>query len=213
MSTLLLSKAREFARRELARDSTGHDWWHTQRVARMAVRLAQEEKADAQICELAAWLHDVADEKLNPSKEAGLQKVETWLNRQHADSDCIRHVMNIVTNMSFNGGQNPPMETPEGKVVQDADRLDAIGAIGVARAFMYGGARGHQMHDPGIPPRKHFTAAGYRRGKNTVINHFPEKLLKLKDLLNTAAARKIAGKRHDFLLRFLDQFNREWEDH
>ncbi|QJC54022.1 HD domain-containing protein [Paenibacillus albicereus] len=209
----LLAAAEAYARAELGGDTSGHDWWHVQRVADMARRLAADEGADPFLCVLAALLHDVADEKLNPSKEAGMAKVASWLEaRELADGDR-EHVLEIIGTMSYNGGANPPMRTLEGRVVQDADRLDAIGAIAVARTFVYAGHVGHPIHDPELPPRDSLvlTSEEYRRGKSTAINHFHEKLLKLKDRLNTPAAKSIAEQRHAFMRSYLEQFQQEWD--
>lgn len=207
----ILEQARIYVRQELERDSSGHDWWHIVRVAGMAKRLAAGERADVFVCELAATLHDVADEKLNPSKEAGLRKVESWLESAAVRPEDRMHVMDIISTMSYGGGQGKPMRTPEGRVVQDADRLDAIGAIGVARTFAYGGWKGTPMHNPELPPRERMTAEQYRNEESTAVNHFYEKLLKLKVLMNTDTARAVAEERHRFMEQFLEQFYREWD--
>ncbi|MBB6670356.1 HD domain-containing protein [Cohnella nanjingensis] len=207
-----IEAAERFARSVHECDRTGHDWWHVHRVARMVERLAREEGADAFVCVVAALLHDVADEKLNPSKEEGLRKVGDWLaGRPQMTEDERLHVMDIISTMSYNGGGNPPMRTPEGRVVQDADRLDAIGAIAIARTFVYAGWKGDPLHDPRIPPREKMTAAEYRQDKSTAINHFHEKLLKLKDRINTGSARRIAEERHRYMEAYLAQFGLEWE--
>ncbi|UUZ92150.1 HD domain-containing protein [Paenibacillus sp. P25] len=172
----LLEEAKAFARAELGGDSGGHDWWHVARVAGMAKRLAALEGADAAVCELAAWLHDVADEKLNVSKEAGLSKVEAWLVERRVEDMVIRHVMEIISTMSYGGGKGDPMRTAEGKIVQDADRLDALGAVGIARTFAYSGWKGQAMYDPEPPVRESMTAEQYRKEKSTAVNHFYEKL-------------------------------------
>ncbi|MFD0712814.1 HD domain-containing protein [Paenibacillus sp. GCM10027626] len=207
----IIARTEQFVKSELGNDPTGHDWWHIHRVVRTAERLAREEKADLFICTMAALLHDVADEKLNVSKEAGLQKVSDWLAALSLDDDERQHLMEIISTMSYNAGTNPPMRTPEGKVVQDADRLDAIGAIAIARTFLYAGWKGDPIHDPGLPPRDEMTAAEYRQGKSTAINHFHEKLLKLKERINTASARRIAEERHRYMQQYVEQFYKEWE--
>ncbi|MGZ4111423.1 MAG: HD domain-containing protein [Tumebacillaceae bacterium] len=207
----LLSAAADFARRELEQDSSGHDWWHIYRVTQMARRIAEEEGADAFLCELAALLHDVADEKLNESEEAGMRKVRTWLEANEVDAQTTADVLEIISTMSFKGGNRPPMRTLEGRIVQDADRLDAIGAQGIARVFAYSGAKGQLSHDPNLPPRTDMTAAEYRQGKSTAINHFYEKLLLLKDNMNTKTAKRLAGERHAYMEAFLEQFYAEWE--
>lgn len=203
----LIQAAEVFVKKELEHEPSGHDWWHIERVRRLAVLLADRAGADPFICELAALLHDIADEKLNESKEAGLDKVRGWLSDQGAAEDVKQKVLSIISTMSFNGGKNPPMDTLEGKVVQDADRLDAIGAIGIARTFVYSGAKGRPIHLPG----QDFSGTDYRSSDKSAIYHFYEKLLKLKDLLNTAHAKKLAEERHQFMEQFLIQFYKEWD--
>ena len=179
--TCIIEAAEVFVKSELGNDATGHDWWHIHRVVQMAKRIAAEEAANIFICEIAALVHDVADEKLNDSKEAGLLKVSTWLENQPFAYEERLHIMEIISTMSYNAGTNPPMRTLEGQIVQDADRLDAIGAIAIARTFLYAGWKGDPIYDPQLPPRDSMTRAEYRNGKSTAINHFYEKLLKLKD--------------------------------
>ncbi|MNC52989.1 putative hydrolase [compost metagenome] len=169
------------------------------------------EGADVLICTIAALLHDVADEKLNTSKEAGLLKVHNWLAEHLADEDTIRHIMLIIETMSFSGGGGTPMSTLEGQCVQDADRLDALGAIGIARTMVFSGAKGRPVYDPDLAPRDESLQKEYRDySKGTAVNHFYEKLLKLKDLMNTPYGRKLAEERHDFMLLYLEQFYKEW---
>ncbi|MFC4812052.1 HD domain-containing protein [Paenibacillus sp. GCM10023250] len=207
----VLEAAEAYARAELGGDVTGHDWWHIHRVVRMARHLAGREGADVFVCALAALLHDVADEKLNDSKESGMRKVEDWLaGRPIRDEDRL-HVIEIIANMSYNGGANPPMRTLEGQVVQDADRLDAIGAIAIARAFVYAGWKGSPIYDPALPPRESMTPEEYRSGKSTAINHFHEKLLKLKDRINTPSAKAIAEERHAYMAAYVERFMSEWD--
>lgn len=207
----LLDEAEAFARAVLTHDSSGHDWSHIERVRRLAASIAREEGADAFICELAALLHDIADDKIAGDETTGLASVHHWLDTHDAGSKTTARVMEIISTMSFAGGDRPPMATLEGKVVQDADRLDAIGAVGIARAFAYGATRGRIMHDPSIPPRARMTRKEYRTQPAPTINHFYEKLLLLKDRLNTAHARRLAEERHRFMLTYLDQFYAEWE--
>ncbi|MEK3865660.1 HD domain-containing protein [Paenibacillus sp. FSL H7-0716] len=208
---LIIARAEEFVKEQLGQDTTGHDWWHTHRVRSTACEIAEIERADFFICTMAALLHDVADEKLNPSKEAGLLKVHTWLTANLTEEEQIRHIMLIVETMSFSGGGGEPMQTLEGQVVQDADRLDALGAIGIARTFIFSGAKGRPAYDPEVAPREESLQKEYRDySKGTAVNHFYEKLLKLKFLMNTAYGRKLAEERHDFMLNFLDQFYKEW---
>jgi len=206
----LIQEAEQFAHAELEHDQTGHDWWHIRRVVQMAKRLARAEKADEFICTVAALLHDVADEKLNISKQAGLDKVNDWLSRHDFKDTDQEHIIEIISNLSYNAGKNPPMRTLEGQVVQDADRIDAIGAIAIARAFLYAGVKGHPIHDPQIPPRSEMTTEQYRQEKSTGINHFHEKLLKLNSLINTESARQIANERHSFMEQYVERFYLEW---
>lgn len=207
----LIALAEAFARAELAHDHSGHDWSHIERVRRLAVRIAREEGADVFVCELAALLHDIADDKIAGDQATGQARVRGWLQEHGADRETTERVMDIIATMSFAGGERPPMTSLDGKVVQDADRLDAIGAIGVVRAFAYGATRGRVMHDPSIPPRERMSREEYRAQPSPTINHFYEKLLLLKDRLNTAHARQLAVERHRFMLAFLDQFYAEWE--
>lgn len=207
----ILRSAEFFAREELGKDSSGHDWWHIYRVTKTAAAIAQAEGADLFVCELAALLHDIADEKLNDNHRAGLEKVRRWLIAQQVDESVTEHVMEIISTMSFKGGHQPPMRTLEGKVVQDADRLDALGAIGIARTFAYSGAKQQLIHDPELPPRTEMTADEYRSGRSTAINHFYEKLLKLKDLMNTDYGKRVAEDRQLFTEQFLSRFYSEWD--
>ncbi|RAP73451.1 HD domain-containing protein [Paenibacillus montanisoli] len=207
----VVEAAERFARAELESDATGHDWWHVHRVVRMAERLAKQEGADTAICIIAALLHDVADEKLNESKESGLRKVSDWLAGQPLSEAERAHIMEIIATMSFNGGANPPMRTLEGQVVQDADRLDAIGAIAIARTFLYAGWKGDPIYDPQLEPREQMSPGEYRKGKSTAINHFHEKLLKLKDRINTASAKRIAEERHRYMADYVERFMLEWD--
>ncbi|WP_152391888.1 HD domain-containing protein [Paenibacillus guangzhouensis] len=198
----IIELAEQFAREFLTSDPSGHDWWHVHRVRSLALEIAEREHADAYICELAALLHDVADVKLNASKQEGLDRVRIWLEDVEEDPAVISHVMDIIANMSYNEGRNAPLTTIEGQVVQDADRLDAIGAVGIARTFAYAGSRGHLMHEPG----------DQRTNTKTAIAHFYEKLLKLQGLMNTDYARTLAAARHQFMETFLQQFHAEWPE-
>jgi uncharacterized protein len=199
-----------FVKSILQHDSSGHDWWHIERVRKAALQIGEKENANLFVVEMAALLHDVADEKLNKSEEEGLMKVRNWLSSLQITETEQEEVIEIISTMSFKGGSRPPMKTIEGQVVQDADRLDAIGAIGIARTFAYAGAHGDLIYDPELPFRESMTKEEYRNGKSTAVNHFYEKLLKLKDTLNTNAAKKAAQERHDFMTAFLDQFYKEW---
>ncbi len=206
----ILTAARAHVRERLEHDSSGHDWWHIDRVVRLARRLAQEEGADVFLCELAALTHDLVDWKLNPDEAQALEDLRVWLAAHGVDAATSAAVMDIITHLSFKGGGQPPMRTLEGQIVQDADRLDAIGAIGIARAFAYGGAKGRPMHDPDARPRGQMTVAEYRGQQAPTINHFYEKLLLLKDRMNTATAKRLAAQRHAVLEAFLAEFLAEW---
>lgn len=207
----LLAEAADFARRQLERDTSGHDWWHIQRVTNLARVIARFEAADEFICELAALLHDVADYKIAGDEETGQRIVRDWLGQHGADDATIQRVMEILATMSFGGGNRPPMTTLEGQVVQDADRLDAIGAIGIARAFAFGGSRNRPMHTPGEKARAYASPDDYHNTTASTISHFHEKLLLLKDRMNTTYARELAQARHQFMESFLAEFAREWE--
>ncbi|MGM8215514.1 HD domain-containing protein [Bacillaceae bacterium W0354] len=207
----VIENAVEYVRNELEGEGSGHDWWHIHRVTNLAEHIAIEEGANLFICKMAALLHDLADEKLIENEEIGLLKVQSWLKGQALQEEVIDEIMGIIKTISFKGGHGPKLSTLEAKVVQDADRLDAIGAIGVARCFTYAGSKGHLMYDPNIEPRESMTKEQYRNDDNTAINHFYEKLLKLKDLMNTATGRKLAIERHQFMERFLKQFYKEWD--
>jgi uncharacterized protein len=212
----LLAEAEAFARAVLAGDASGHDWWHVARVRALARTIAREEGADAFVCELAALLHDVADDKIAGDEAAGLATVRGWLEAHGAEANgaeanVTEHVMEIIATMSFGGGSKPPMRTLEGRVVQDADRLDALGAIGIARAFAYGGSRGRALYDPEMPPREYASKAEYRASDSPTINHFYEKLLLLRERMNTPFARRLAEQRHRVMEDFLAEFYAEWD--
>jgi uncharacterized protein len=206
----VLHAAEQFARETLSGESSGHDWWHAARVRTLARTIAEAEHADGHVCELAALLHDIADPKIAGDEETGLARFRDWLIAQAVDAATAGHVLDIIATISFAGGSKPPPATLEGRVVQDADRLDAIGAIGIARAFSYGGAHGRILHDPAVPPRQNMTVDAYRHQMTPTINHFYEKLLLLKDRMNTAAARRLAAQRHQVMESFLTAFYAEW---
>lgn len=208
----IITKAEKYVKQELGKDASGHDWWHSDRVRKLAVRIAKEEGADLFICELAALLHDVADAKLNLSEEVGLQKVDDWLMKQEVLPDVQKQVMGIIKNISFKAGRNRnKVLTLEGKVVQDADRLDAIGAIGIARTMAYAGSRGHLIHVPGTSIRTEMSVEEYRNHESTAIAHFYEKLLLLKNLMHTATGKRMAARRHAYMEDFLTEFYSEWD--
>lgn len=200
--------------RELFRgEGSGHDWWHIDRVRKVALHLADEEKADRYVVELGALLHDIADWKFHDGDiEAGPRRARKWLVDQGVDETTIDHVCEIIRTVSFKGaGVDTPMATIEGRVVQDADRLDAIGAIGIARTFAYGGHKGREMHDPENDATPHSTFDAYQKSTGPTIHHFYEKLLLLRDRMQTDSGRRMAEGRHAFMERYLEQFYREWE--
>lgn len=196
-----------------AGDSSGHDWWHIYRVWRMAVRLAEAEGADLFVVQLAALLHDIADWKFHGGDlTAGPRAARQWLEGQGVEPATIDHVCDIISGVSYKGaGVATDMPTLEGRVVQDADRLDAIGAIGIARAFAYGGHAGRLLYDPDHPPEQHDSPLAYRNSKGPTINHFHEKLLLLKNRMQTTTGRRMAEQRHVYMEEFLTEFHAEWE--
>jgi uncharacterized protein len=209
----ILRRTEAFVRERMSGEGTGHDWWHVHRVRRVALRLAGEEGADAYVVELAALLHDVADHKFHGGDAgAGPRAAREWLSSLDVEPEVTEHVATIIAELSFKGaGVATPMSSPEGRVVQDADRLDAIGAVGVGRAFAYGGSRGRPMHEPDASPEMHDSFERYKSSTGPTINHFHEKLLLLRDRMNTASARRMAEGRHRFMEQFLERFHAEWD--
>lgn len=209
----IIEQTAVYVREKMSGEGSGHDWWHVYRVWRNSIHIAINEEADMIVVELAALLHDIADWKFNDGDiKEGPRQAREWLKRLGVDEAVISHVSEIVGGISFKGaGVTTHMRTIEGKVVQDADRLDAIGAIGIARTFAYGGHLNHEIYNPEKKPVMHNTFEEYKNGKGSVINHFYEKLLLLKDLMNTETAKRIAMERHSFMEQFLDKFFREWE--
>ncbi|HAL49824.1 MAG: Metal dependent phosphohydrolase [Candidatus Uhrbacteria bacterium GW2011_GWD2_41_121] len=210
---LIIQKTAQYAKETLFGDASGHDWWHVYRVWKSAINIAKGEKADLFIVEITALLHDIADYKLHDGDDSiGPRKAREWLESLSVDADAIDHVASIIANMSFKGaGVESKLETLEGRIVQDADRLDAIGAIGIARTFAYGGSKGREMYDPEVKPEMHTSFDKYKNNSSPTINHFYEKLLLLKDLMNTETAKQIAKDRHEFMEGYLDEFYKEWE--
>ncbi len=207
----LITKTENYVQKKLEGDS-GHDWWHIHRVRNTALTLAKQEKADIFIVEMAALLHDIADHKFHNGDESiGPKVAREWLESLYVDEVQIQQICNIIECISFKGADvATPMSTIEGKVVQDADRLDAIGAIGIARAFSYGGFRNRELYNPDIPPTLHSSFEAYKNDKGHTINHFHEKLFLLKDRMNTASAKKMALERHSFMEEYVHRFLVEW---
>jgi uncharacterized protein len=201
-----------FVKKKLLNDFSGHDWWHIYRVWKMSLYLAIKENANSFVVQLAALLHDIDDWKLSEKTEPlNTNSAKDWLYSQKIEEKTVLHVCEIIGELSFKGAGVPtPMSSIEGEVVQDADRLDAIGAIGIARAFYYGGNRKREMYNPDIKPVMHQSFDEYKINQSTTINHFYEKLLLLKDMMNTDSAKKMAKKRHLFLEEYLQEFLSEW---
>lgn len=208
---MILNQTRQFVKELSNGEASGHDWWHIFRVTKTALTIAREEEADLFICEMAALLHDVADEKLNVSEADGLAKLICFLDSQSLSKTVQEELLTIIQGISYKGGHNQVELSLEGQVVQDADRLDALGAIGIARTMAYSGNKGRLIHDPAKQAREHLTLEDYRKGEDTAIMHFYEKLLKLKNLMNTQAGQRLAHQRHQFMETYLEQFYAEWE--
>ncbi|WP_405203324.1 HD domain-containing protein [Dokdonia sp. LLG6352-1] len=202
-----------FVKATLANAEGGHDWFHIERVYNNAMHIAKGEPVDELVVALGALLHDIADSKFFNGDETVAPKMATeFLISQNCDSAVIEHVVQIIKNISFKGGNKAQEFTsPELDVVQDADRLDAIGAIGIARTFNYGGFKNRKLYDPEVKPQLDMTVDEYKKSTAPTINHFYEKLLLLKDRMNTKTGKKIAEKRHTYMEGFLEQFYREWE--
>jgi len=202
-----------FVKKELEGAEAGHDWFHIQRVYKNALNLLKTEQANEQVVVLGALLHDIADSKFHNGDETiGPKKALDFMASININVEVKDHVVKIIENISFKGGNfNKTFHSKELEIVQDADRLDAIGAIGIARAFNYGGYKNNGLYDPEIQPKLKMTKEEYKHHKGTTINHFYEKLLLLKDLMNTETGKKIAENRHQYMESFLEQFYNEWE--
>ncbi len=208
----IIQRTSEYIKQEFGDDSSGHDWWHIYRVWKNAVTICEYEKADRFIVELAALLHDLDDWKFNESEDETPHRAIAWMESCEIDSQIIEKVCEIIMHISYKGANvENKMKSIEGFIVQDADRLDAIGAIGIGRAFAYGGYKNRPMYDPESSNHMHASFEEYKNSKSATINHFYEKLLLLKGMMNTDAAKKIAKQRHEVMLNFLDQFTNEWE--
>jgi uncharacterized protein len=192
---------------------TGHDWWHIHRVHQMAKFIAENENANSFIVEMAALLHDIADWKFNNGDDTlSSNLAREWMEGFDLKSSCIEHVCEIINCISFKGAGVPSsMRTIEGKIVQDADRMDAVGAIGIARAFAYGGFKKQEIYDPEFTPKLHESFEEYKFSKTTTINHFHEKLILLEELMNTDFGKKIASQRSKYMRDYLDRFLLEWK--
>jgi uncharacterized protein len=213
----LILATETLVRERLGAETTGHDWYHTDRVRRVALHIAAGEEhlgraSDRLVIELAALLHDLEDWKFHGGDEkAGAKTAAAWLSSHGLDTPRIEHVADIIGTMSYKGAGVPtPMSTFEGEIVQDADRLDAIGAIGIARTFAYGAYKGSMIHDPDRAVRLHQSFEDYKTSEGTTINHFYEKLLLLHERLNTETGKRLGEKRHRYMEAFLEQFFAEW---
>ena len=215
MENQLIQNTIAFVKRELSDAEGGHDWFHIQRVFNTSKLLLQHEEGDSLVVQLAALLHDIADPKFhNGNEPIGPQTARDFLETQQVSHETTAHVVNIIRHMSFKNSLEQDGETFTSKemdIVQDADRLDAIGAIGIARAFNYGGFKNRELYNPAIPPNLNMTKEEYKKSKAPTINHFYEKLLLLKDGMRTPTGKKLAEKRHQFMLDYLEQFYKEWD--
>lgn len=210
---MLIEKTIRFVKKTLQDAEGGHDWWHIQRVWQNAKNIAIHERVNVQVVELAALLHDIADSKFyNGDETVGPSMAREFLTSQQVDDSIIQHVIAIIENVSFKGGKEQrTFSSIELDVVQDADRLDAIGAIGIARTFNYGGFKNREIYNPNIPPNLEMTKEEYKKSTAPTINHFYEKLLLLKDKMNTDTGKKLAEERHQFMEQYLEQFYKEWD--
>lgn len=209
----LIDNAILFVKQKLENAEAGHDWFHMERVYKNAILIAEGEACDLMIVKLGALLHDIADSKFNDGDETvGPKVAREFLELQKVSEETIQHVVNIIENISFKGGNfEKKFTSKELEIVQDADRLDAIGAIGIARTFNYGGFKNRQLYNPTIAPKLNMTKEEYKKSDAPTLNHFYEKLLLLKDKMNTKTGKRIAQERHKFMELFLSQFYAEWD--
>lgn len=207
----LIERANLFVKDTLSDEPTGHDWWHIKRVVGLSEQIASKEGGDLFKIKLIALLHDIADYKLYEDEKEGVVKLKNFLNSLLPDQPLREAILKDINAISYKGANVAIDElSKEGQIVQDADRLDAIGAIGIARAFAYGGNKNRSMHNPEEKPKQHQSFDEYKKSKGSTINHFYEKLLLLKDRMNTETAKSIATKRHVFMENYLEQFYKEW---
>lgn len=210
----IILKTQDFLKNKFSTESSGHDYWHMYRVWKLAKHIAaREDGVDMFTLELAALLHDIADFKFHDGdEEAGARAAGEWLGGLGVDNVVIEHVQDILRNMDFKGALvETKLDTIEGRIVYDADKLDAIGAIGIGRTFAYGGAKGRPMHDPNRQAEQHSTFEAYKNNTSPTINHFYEKLLLLKDRMFTKTGKELAQHRHEVMEQFLNEFLQEWE--
>ncbi len=213
MENKLIEKTILFVQEQLKEAEGGHDWFHIERVYKNTLLIAKDEECDSLVCQLAALLHDIADSKFhNGDETVGPRTAKLFLEKNQVPEKIITHVVKIIENISFKGGNfEKQFSSKELEIVQDADRLDAIGAIGIARCFNYGGFKNRMLYNPEILPNLNMSKEEYKTSNSPTINHFYEKLLLLKDKMNTETGKKIAQKRHKTMEMFLEQFFAEWE--
>lgn len=207
----VIEEAKRYVKNVFENDFSGHDYFHTLRVYNTALTIAQREQADLLVVSLAALLHDVDDEKLSKETYKNKDRAVSFMKNHQIDEDIIQRVIKAIEEVSFVGSDSVTPSTIEGMCVQDADRLDAIGAIGIARCFAYGGAHHRVIYDPDEKPMLNMTKEQYRSHVSTTVNHFYEKLFLLKNMMNTVSAKKIAEDRHEYMEKFMDEFLNEWE--
>lgn len=210
----VIQKTIDFVKESLKDAEAGHDWFHIERVFNNSQLIAKNEKVDLFVVKLGALLHDIADAKFhNGDEKIGPQKASNFLNSLGLESEITEHIVQIIQNISFKNSlekEKQSFSSKELEVIRDADRLDAIGAIGIARAFHYGGFKNRQLYNPEIPPNLNLSKEEYKKSQAPTLNHFYEKLLLLKDQLHTKTAKDIAQQRHNFMEQFLEQFYKEW---
>jgi uncharacterized protein len=208
----VVNRALTYAKALLQRDSSGHDFHHVLRVVKLSLKIAEGEPGtDRELVGLIAALHDVDDRKLFPETCATLGNARSFLEDNGVPSDRTEIILQGIGQISFKGSDSTAPDTPEARCVQDADRLDAMGAIGIGRAFAFGGSRGRSMYDPDQPPKLHMDGETYAKTQGPTINHFYEKLLLLKDMMNTETGKAMAAHRHGYMEQFLEEFYAEWE--
>ncbi|MFH0735515.1 MAG: HD domain-containing protein [bacterium] len=207
----IINFTKEYIKNQFSQEGSGHDWQHIYRVWNTSKQISAVEGGNTFIIEMAALLHDIADWKFyGGDLNIGPQKAKEWLTQFNINKKLINSIVDIVANISFKGiAKKNTNLSPEGQIVQDADRLDTIGAIGIARVFAYSGFTGRQIYNPNLKPIEHKSTESYFNNNNTAINHFYEKLLLLKDLMNTNYAKKLAEERHNFMVLYLNQFFKE----
>jgi len=209
----LINNTKNFVKQTLEKAEAGHDYWHILRVLKLSEKIANQEGGNFLIIHLGALLHDIADAKFHNGDETiGPKIAKDFLQGQNVSDDIIEHIVKIIENISFkNSFSGQKFTSKELEIIQDADRLDAIGAIGIARAFIYGGYKNNPIYNPDLSPNLSMDKETYKKGDTSTINHFYEKLLKLKEMMNTDAGKKLAEGRHRFMETFLEQFYKEWE--